>query len=158
MKTLKTALLLVVFVGAIFAADNDALTVTYEVQAINELVAGADVTLTISTATAGSDPDDATDASTYDLTTNCGADAKKITAAIDTDMPAGLTLSLNAAAPTGGTSAGATTISSSAADVVTGVDAVSEGGIALNFTLSATAEAGVVASATKTLTLTIVNS
>ena len=54
MRNLKTVLLIVIFTGAIFAANNDNLTVTYEVQAINELTAGDDVTLTVTTATAGS--------------------------------------------------------------------------------------------------------
>ena len=158
MKALTTLFLLVAFVAVMIAADNDNLTVTYEIQAINELVAGSDVSLTITSSTAGSDPDDVTDASTYDLTTNCGTDAKKITAAINTAMPSGMTLTLNATAPTGGTSSGGVTITNVAADVVTSIDAVSEAGLALNFTLAATAEAGVVTSATKTLTLTITDS
>jgi len=155
MRNLKTALLLVIFVGAIFAADNDNLTVTYEVQAINELTAGDDVTLTVSSATAGYSPTAATDESSYNITTNCAADSKKITAVIDTDMPAGLTLRLTATAPEGGSSTGTKTITTSAANIVTSIDGVAESGINLHFSLMATVEAGVVSSASKTLTLTI---
>ena len=60
-------------------------------------------------------------------------------------------------APATGTSPGQLTITDSAVDVVTAISAVSEADIAMGFTLSATATAGVVSSAQKTLTLTIVD-
>jgi hypothetical protein len=147
------------FAAAAFAAASDTITVNYEVTAINEInIDDASVTLTVSTATAGSNPDQANDTATYDITTNCAADAKKITAAINTDMPSGLTLRVNMTAPTGGTSAGAVALSSTAANAVTAIDAVAESNISMTFTLDATAAAGVVSSASKTCTLTIADS
>lgn len=157
-KTVLIALCVVLFSSAAFAASSDTITVTYEVQAINELnIDGASVTLTVNTATAGAEPTSATASTTYDITTNCASNAKKLTAAINSAMPAGTTLQLNVTAPSGGVSAGATTITTTAADVVTGIDAVAESDIAMNFTLAATVAAGVVGSASKTLTLTLTN-
>lgn len=132
-------------------------TVTYEVSAINEIdVSGNPGALTVSTATAGSEPDSVTDATTtWDITTNCAADAKKMTGDIDTDMPANVTLKINLGAPTGGSSAGQTNLSITAADLVTAIDAVAESGLSITYTLSATVAAGVVTSAAKTVTLTL---
>src|SRR3990172_7905595 len=96
-----------------FASTNDTVTVNYSVSAINELnIDDASVTLTVNSATAGSNPDQASASATYDITTNCATDAKKVTAAINTDMASGLTLKVNMTAPSGATSAGAVTLSS----------------------------------------------
>jgi len=142
----------------LFAASSDTITLNYEVQAINEInIDDASVTLTVNTAVAGSQPTQVSQATTYDITTNCSTNGKKLTAAINTAMPAGLTLSLNVAAPTGGSSTGTTTITNVAADVVTGIDAVAESDIAMTFYLNATAGAGVIGAASKTLTLTLVD-
>jgi len=155
LSALTMAVGMVVSAGAI-AADSAEQTVTYEVTAINEIsVSGNPNALTISTATAGSEPDAATDASSsYAITTN--GSNKKITAALGTDMPAGVTLSLTATAPTVGTSGGKMELSTTAADVVTAIAQVADGdGNTLTYELAATVAAGVVASATKTVTLTI---
>lgn len=162
MKRLLTTTILVVFTvfmaGVSFAANNDTITVNYEVQSINELnISAASVTLTVNAAVAGSQPTQVTQSTTYDITTNCATNAKKLTAAINSAMPSGLTLGLNVAAPTGGSSAGTTTISNVAADVVTGIDAVAQTGISMTFYLDATAAAGVIGAASKTLTLTLVD-
>ena len=114
--------------------------------------------MTITAATPGSAPTPVTDATTtYSVTNNAGTDSKKITAAINTAMPTGVTLEVELAAPTGGTSAGKVSLSASAAPVVTGIDNVSETGKTITYTLSATAAAGKVLSAEKTVTFTITN-
>jgi len=155
------AALSVLFIaGSVMAASSDTQTINYEVTAINEInIDTAAVTLTVNTAVAGSAPTQATDSETYDITTNVtGPATKKITAAIDTDMPAGLTLQINVTAPSTGTSAGAQTLSTTAEDVVTAISAVNESDIAINYTLDATVAAGVVGAAAKTVTLTIADS
>ncbi len=141
--------------GGAFAADSTTQTVTYEVSEINELaVSGSPGALTVSEATAGSQPDAVTDATTsYDVTTN--ATDRKLTAAIDTDMPADVTLSLTAAAPTGATAAGKVSLTATAADLVTSITQVAESGLGLTYELDAEVTAGVVPSASKTVTLTI---
>jgi len=130
-------------------------TTTYEVQAINELsVSGNPAALTVSSATAGSAPNAVSDTSTtYAITTN--QTNKKITAAINTAMPSGVTLTVSLATPTGGTSAGTTTLTATAADVVTGITGLNESSLGITYGLSATSAAGVVASASKTVTFTI---
>jgi hypothetical protein len=145
--------------GTAFGGNTDTITINYEVQAINELnIDGASVTLTVTGAstTAGAQPTSAAANTTYDITTNVSNPAhKKLTAAIDSDMPAGLTLTLDVTAPSTGTGAGSTTISHTAADVVTAISAVAESDIAMSFGMSANVSAGTVSTASKTLTLTL---
>jgi len=139
-------------------ADNIATQlVSYEVTAINEIeVSGDPGALVVNSATAGSEPTDDTDnTTTWDITTNGGTDGKKLTGAIDTDMPANTTLEINLTAPTGATSSGDVTLSTTAADAVTLIDSVAESALAITYTLSATIAAGVVAQASKTVTLTL---
>jgi len=136
------------------AADSATQTVTFEVQAINEISVTGNPSLTINTATPGSEPTAATDNSaTYAITTN--GKGKTITAAINTAMPTGLTLKVSLAAPTGGTSAGDVILSTTAADVVTGVVPVAESDLTITYTLEATIKAGVVNSTTRDVTFTI---
>ena len=140
---------------AAMAANTTTQTVTYEVSAINEISDDGDPgALTVSTATAGSEPDDATDSSTtYAITTN--GTTKKLTGKIDTAMPANVTLQVNLTAPTGGVGAGDVTLTGTDADLVTSIETVAESGKTIAYTLSATVAAGVVASAQKTVTLTL---
>jgi hypothetical protein len=141
--------------GIALASDTATQTVTYEVAAINELsVSGNPGALIVSTATAGSAPDAVSDATTtYAITTN--ESDRKITAAIDTAMPAGVTLTANLAAPTVGTSTGAVALTATAVDLVTGISTLNESAKTITYGLSATPAAGVVASASKVVTLTI---
>jgi hypothetical protein len=145
------------FTGMAMAADTADQTATYEVIAINEIAVAGDVSLQVNTAIAGSQPTQANDTdSTYSITTNCGTDAKKITAALNTAMPTGLTLTINMPAPTDkGTTAGDVVLTNVAANVVTAISAVAQANILVAYYLDATVEAGVVASATKTVTFTI---
>ena len=65
------------------------------------------------------------------------------------------TLQVNLGAPTGGSSSGDVTLSTTAADLVTGITQRAESGLTVSYTLSATVAAGVVASDTRTVTLTL---
>lgn len=138
-----------------FAADSATQTVTFAVSAINELsVSGNPGALTVSTSTAGSAPDAVSDsATTYAITTN--ETNRKISAAIDTAMPAGVTLTVNLAAPTGATSVPAFALTATAQDAVTGISTLNESGKTITYGLSATSAAGVQASDSRTVTLTI---
>ena len=141
--------------GVAFAGNTAQQTVTFEVQAIDEISAsGNPAALVISTATAGSEPDDATNnTTTYAVTTN--GTNKKITGAIDSAMPANTTLQVNLTAPTDGSSAGGVALSATAADLVTGITQKAESGLTITYTLSATVSAGIVASDSRTVTLTL---
>jgi hypothetical protein len=140
---------------ALYAASSVNQTVTYQVTAINEIsVSGNPSALIVNSATAGSEPDAATDnGTTYAITTN--ESSKKITGAINTAMPSNTSLKVTLAAPTGGTSAGQVTLSTSAQDLVTGISTLAESGNTISYEFSATAAAGVVSSASKTVTLTV---
>ena len=132
---------------------------SYEIQAINEVsLSAASITLTISEATAGSEPTDATGSSSYDITTNCATDGKILTAKLDSAMPSNTELKATFAAPTGGVSAGEVILTASAQNVVTAIDAVAESDLSIAYTLTGTVAAGIVAADTKTLTLTLTDS
>ncbi|MCO6441400.1 MAG: hypothetical protein J5I81_10005 [Nitrococcus mobilis] len=138
-----------------WAASSATQTATFEVTAINEIsVSGNPGTLTINSATAGSAPDAASDSSTtYAVTTN--ETNKKITTAIDTAMPSGVTLTVDMTAPTGATSAGAVTLDTVEVDAVTGISSIDEQALGITYQLSATADAGVVAQTSRTVTFTV---
>jgi hypothetical protein len=139
---------------ALASAQTATQTVTFAVNAINQISATGSPSLTVTTATAGSQPTNATDgSSTWAVTTNqTGA---KISANIPTAMPAGLTLSVNLVAPAAATSAGSTALGTVAVDLVTSITKLAQSGMTATYTLSATAAAGVVTSATKVVTYTI---
>jgi len=141
-----------------YAAMSDTISVSFTIDPINEInIAGTSLTLRVSSAVAGSQPTQVSQSTTYSISTNCVANTKKLTAAINSAMPAGLTLSINVTAPTGAVSSGTTVITNVAANVVTGIDAVAQSDLAVTFYLNATAAAGVVSAASKTLTLTLVD-
>ena len=121
----------------------------------NEIfVSGNPSTLIITTATAGAEPLPVTDASTtYSI--DILDSNMKITGSIDTAMPANTTLSVTLTAPSGGSSAGAVSLTASAQDLVTSIETVAESGITISYSFSATAAAGVIASAQKTVTFTV---
>ncbi|MCK4411379.1 hypothetical protein KAV67_03750 [Candidatus Bipolaricaulota bacterium] len=151
-------LLLVAGVALIgVAATTCDQTVSCEVAAIQVIsVSGNPAALVINSATAGFEPDSATDATTtYSITVNR---ASKITAKIDTVMSTDITLTINLAS-TGGTSAGDVDISNATTiplDVVTSILAGSkDSNETITYTLSALASAGVVSHRNKTVTLTI---
>ena len=134
-------------------AQTSTQTVNFQVDAINQIAFSGSPSLVINTATAGNNPTAATANATWAVTTNqTGA---KITASIGSNMPSGLTLSVNLTAPAGGTSAGSQSLSTTAVDVVTGITQLAQSAIALQYSLSATPAAGVVSSTSRTVTYTI---
>ena len=122
--------------GAALAADNATQDVDITVQAVNEISVGAAVTLTINSATAGSNPSGAA-TSSWNITTNSTA-SKKVTAQLTATLASGLSLSVNLQAPTTGTSAGLTALTTSASDVVTSIEAVAASGLTINYAAAAT--------------------
>ena len=131
--------------------------VTVSVQEINELSITGDVHLIITTAPPGTGPDAVTDAAaaTYSLTTN--ATGKKITGSIDSDYGMGVTLSLLLGAPTGGTTT-AQILSTTAMDLVTGINYTAETGLSISYTATADVSASPNGSGeTRTVTLTLMD-
>lgn len=158
-NSIKTTIAMLIVSGlaasSMLAASSAQQTVTYEVSAINELsVSSPTVSLTVNAATAGSAPTAASNASTsYAITTN--EEDRKITGVLNTAMPDGVSLFASLAAPAGATSVGPVALTGTAQDLVTGISTLNESGKVITYNLSATSAAGVVPSASKTVTLTV---
>lgn len=130
-------------------------TATFEVQSVDVIgVSGDPAKLTIVAPAPGAAPAPVTDNSTtWSVTTN--GSARKVTGEIDVAMPTGVTLEVGLAAPTGATSLGNVTLTTLAADLVTGITELDESLLGVTYTLSATLDAGAVAESTRTVTYTI---
>ena len=146
--------LLVAAAATSAAAQTATQTVTFQVDAINQVGVTGSPTLAITAAVAGSAPTSVTSSgNTWAVT--CNQTTAKITAAIGVAMPAGVTLSANLGAPAGATSAGLKALSTTAVDVVTGITKLNASGLTLSYQLDATAAAGVITSTTRVVTYTI---
>jgi len=142
-----------------WAGDTATQSVTATVSAINEIsITGGPVTLNVNSATAGSQPTDATNSATsYAITTNVtGPATKKITAQIDGNTVSGVTLKIALTSPGSGTPAAAQTLSTTPQSVLTAISAVAGSGT-VTYTLSATVAAAI-GSQTKIVTLTLADS
>ena len=152
-KRILTAVAFLAGITSVASAQTANQTVTFQVDAINQIAFTGSPSLVVNTATAGSAPTAATANVSWAITTN--QTGSKITASIGSNMPAGLTLTVNLAAPSVGTSAGAQSLSTTAVDLVTGITKLAESGMNVGYSLSATTAAGVVSSTTRTVTYTI---
>ncbi len=151
-----TACMVLGFSASLMADDSDTTTVNYSVAALDSInIDDAAVTLDLTTDEGDGTFTDASATATYDCSTN--AAAMKITGAIDSDMPAGMTLTANADATGLGTSAGPQTISASAADLVTAISASAANDLNLVFNLDAPITQAAT-SGSRTFTLTLTNS
>ena len=128
-------------------------TLTFQVDAINQIAVMGSPSLVINTAFAGAEPSSATASVTWAVTTN--QSTAKVTASLSAAMPANVTLTVALVAPSGATSSGAQPLGTTAVDLVTGITRVAESALGVTYTLSATTAAGVVASTTRTVTYTI---
>lgn len=148
------AALAMMTVASTASAQNTQL-VNIAVNAISQVaVTGGPQSLTISTAVAGNALTDATASVTWAVTTN--QTNQKLTASIDQNMPAGLTLQVQAEAPLGGgLSTGPNALSTTAADLVSGFSQLAESGLDLTYTLAASLTAAV-GSMNRTVTYTII--
>lgn len=152
-KNMLATMILLAGAASAASAQTATQTVTFQVDAINQVAFSGSPSLVINTATAGVDPTAATAAATWAVTTN--QSGAKVTASIGSAMPAGVTLSVNLSAPTGATSAGAQALSTTAVDLVTGITKIAQGSLGVSYSLTASASAGVVASTSRTVTYTI---
>jgi hypothetical protein len=129
-------------------------TVRFQVVPMSRIaVSGTAGPLVVTSAAPGSAPTSASMGGTsYGITTN--ETNQKITAALDSPMPTGMTLAVALGAPAGAASAGSMTLGTSSADVVTGISTVSASALPITYTLSATSVAPV-APGSRTVTFTI---
>ena len=147
------AALALLSVASTARAQTATQTVTFQVDAINQIAFTGSPSLVVNSATAGTAPATATASGTWAVTTN--QSNAKVTASINLAMPSGLTLTANLAAPAGATSAGAVTLGTTAMDVVTGLTQVAQSALNVTYDLTATTAAGVVSSQSRTVTYTI---
>lgn len=138
------------------ASNSAQQQLSFQINEINEISLGvAPGTFVIETFEgAGGQPVSISQGTTYSLSTN--GTNKRVTAALDENMPANTTLEVLFEAPTGA-AAEVKALSATAVDVVTGItnESITDGDIAYNF--SATLEAGNFGSATRTVTYTILD-
>jgi hypothetical protein len=160
MKRMSIGFALALLLGAAArnaGAQTATQSVAFEVSAVNSFaVSGDPAALVLSSATAGSGLNPASDATTsYSLTTN--ANTWKITAALDADMPSDLQLDVLLAAPGASATSGTTTLSLTDADVVTGgTGALSSSANQITYTLSAPSGVAAVQTGSRTVTFTLV--
>lgn len=130
-------------------------TVTWTVDPINSLsISGSPAPYTINTAVAGSHPVCGSDnLTTYSITTN--AVGQKITAALDTDMPDGVTLNVCLQAPDGATSMGSVELSSSPQNMVTGISNIAQSDLSILYNMNVNAAAVPAGTSSRIITYSI---
>ena len=127
--------------GMALAADTDNHQVTVQVVAINEVgITGGNITLTINSATAGSQPTDDVDNTTCDLAWSTNQSSKKITVQTSLGSP-NFNLKVIAQSVTGGTAGSEVTVGTSAQDFVSSIS-TTVGSCDLQYTASATLSDG----------------
>jgi hypothetical protein len=152
----------IAFIQTAIAQTSQSQTVTVAVNSVYLMsVSGSPGNLTITAGAAGTDAlTPVTDASTtYSITQNNGGTVK-ITAYLNTALPAGYTLYLTMASAKG-TSAGAvdisTKLSGSAATIVSNIANGADANKTITYQFAANASAGTLSSTAKTVTLTLTN-
>lgn len=150
----RTLVVLALGLSAATSASAQATqSVSFQVDAINQIAFTGGPSLVVSSAAAGAEPTSVTAVVSWGVTTNQGN--SKITGSMNATLPAGVMLSVDLVAPGGATSAGSQPLGTTAVDLVTGLTRVAQSGLGVTYTLSATAAAGVVPSTTRTVTFTI---
>lgn len=147
-------------VGAASAATAQTATqtVTFAVSGINRISVSGGASLTVNSATAGSEPTDATSSGiSWAITTNQTNQkvTAELTAASGGNMPAGLHLYANMTQPSVGASDGEQELTTTPVRLVSGLTKVAESGMSLALRLNATVSAGVVTSSTRDVLYTV---
>jgi len=110
--------------------------------------------LTITSATAGAQPNAVT-GSTVFSTVITFTGQKRVSAQLNTNMPANTTITVKLTAPSGGTSLGNVTLDTTPRDVVIAATPVFFTNVTLFYTFSGTVAAGVMPITTRTVTYTL---
>lgn len=118
-------------------------------------ISGNPSPFTITSATAGQNPSPVVNNSTT-YTVNTLTVIRSITGSLNTNMPSGVTLSVQLQASTGATSSGSVAMSTVANTLVSNIKKNTvQAGLTITYTFAATAAASPVTNGTKTLTLTL---
>jgi hypothetical protein len=136
------------------SAQRATQTVTFHVEAIDQIAVQGAPALTIATAAAGQAPTSVTaTGSTWNVTTN--QTGSRITASLASDMPTGLTLSVSLGAPSGATSAGLKVLGTAPVEVISNLTKIAAAGLPLTYQLDAVPAAGVVTTGARVVIFTI---
>lgn len=136
------------------AAQTATATVTFEVREINELSLSGDPEPLVLTRTGDDSTLEIVDVrTTWDVTTN--QPDRKVTALLDADLPAGLTLTVALDPPAGAVGQGPVALATTARDLVVDFGSLQASRLGVTYTLAATPEAGVVSRTSRTVTYTI---
>ena len=103
----------------------------------------------------GLDPLPISVTSTYSITTNQPNKIFKVTGQLNANMPAGLTLTASMDVPSGATSLGAQTLTTTPIDIITGITRNTTFSGTITYQFIATATAGVIAAQSRGVTYTI---
>ncbi|HXT13993.1 MAG TPA: hypothetical protein VN706_00085 [Gemmatimonadaceae bacterium] len=129
-------------------------TISFRVEPINQISVQGSPVLTVRDAIPGGPLSSVTvDGSTWSVTTN--STGAKITANLDQDLPAGLTLSVSLGAPTGAASAGLQVLRTTPVDVVANVSRTAAADLPIRYRLDAAITSGVVVEGTRHIVFTI---
>jgi hypothetical protein len=149
----------IALVAALASADAQTATqvVTFSVVPVNRVaVSGAPAPMLINSAVAGQAPTSVSaDGGTWAVTTNEAN--KKITASVNQALPAGVSLEVSLAAPSGASSPGSVALGTAASDVVGGISSLNAAALPITYRLTASPGAQVSGAATRTVTFTIVS-
>lgn len=140
--------------GRAVSAQRATQTVTFRVEAIDQIAVQGAPALTITNAVAGQVPASATaSGSSWSVTTN--QTNSRITASIGSEMPPGLTLSVDLGVPDGATSAGLKALGTTPVEVASHLSKVAAAGLPLSYQLDAVPTAGVVTTGSRVVVFTI---
>lgn len=110
--------------------------------------------LTITTATAGAQPNAVTGSTAYSATLSFTGQMR-VNARLDVNMPANTTITVRVTAPSGGTSLGNVMLDTTPRDVVIAATPVFFTNVTLFYTFTGTVAAGVLPVTTRTVTFTL---
>lgn len=120
-------------------------------------VSGDPAALKITTAAAGSPPNSAVNSvTTYTVRARRANQPRKITAQLNSAMPAGTTLTIDLAAVGSSTTAGPVDLTMTAQDLVVDITNTTNRTGSITYTFSATSAAGVIPSSNRVVTFTLV--
>ncbi|MFA6916314.1 MAG: hypothetical protein WC222_07940 [Parachlamydiales bacterium] len=118
-------------------------------------VSGNPGTFVFAVPAAGSQPANLVDTSTTYSASTLSL-ARKITGQLNTNMPTGMTLAIELQAPLIGTSQGSVTMSTTPADLITGMILLTlQSGLQITYTMTATVQASPVTNSVVTVTYTL---
>jgi len=152
------SLCLVFMFSACSLASNYATqTVSFKVQVINEIsVSGSPGPLLLNVSKAGAEPAAVEDSSTrYAITSNLNN--MKITGKLDSEMPAYTALHITLTPPSGAYGCGEQNLSTTAQDLITGINQTKGSDLPISYKFSAQAQAGEIPLSSRQVVLTITN-